>query len=151
MSSNLATILVKCAAEDCLELFAPSNVGRSGKKRFCSDRCGSRQINKDKRRANPGKARKAARDSMRLFESRYIVPARAALLLAQGGKCAICGTNDPGRRGWQLDHDHNFKRSDPAGHRGVLCMDCNVSIGRLGDDLAGVMRAVSYLQKFEGK
>jgi hypothetical protein len=143
--------MVECRADDCSNLFAPAFVGQRQEKRYCSSKCGMRQVMRDKRRANPELARQLARDSMRLVEERHIIPVRAALLLAQGGKCAVCQTSEPGPRGWQLDHDHNFKRSDTAGHRGVLCMDCNVSIGRLGDDLAGVMRAVTYLQKFEGK
>jgi hypothetical protein len=151
MSSNLAPRVVECRADDCSNVFEASNVGRGGEKRYCSPRCGMRQVMRDKRRANPDLARKLARDSMRLSEERHIIPARAAMLLSQGGKCAVCETSDPGPRGWQLDHDHKFKRTDPGGHRGVLCMDCNVSIGRLGDDLAGVLRAVAYLQKFEGK
>ena len=37
---------------------------------------------------------------------------------------------------WNVDHDHETGRI-----RGVLCFQCNVGIGRLGDTLEGVMRA----------
>ncbi len=55
------------------------------------------------------------------------------LLIAQGGKCALCPATDGGRTGkdgkWQaghfnVDHDHS------DGHvRGLLCHKCNVRIG----------------------
>lgn len=56
----------------------------------------------------------------------------------QGGACAIC------RRTGRLvvDHDHKTKEV-----RGLLCHRCNVSIGSLGDTVAGLMRAVEYLEK----
>lgn len=53
-----------------------------------------------------------------------------------GGKCWCCRT-----RLWKVvDHEHDTKRV-----RGLLCQDCNLGIGKLGDDLEGVARAVAYL------
>jgi hypothetical protein len=36
---------------------------------------------------------------------------------------------------------------DPATHkfRGWICQNCNTAIGKLGDNLAGLMAAVDYL------
>jgi hypothetical protein len=42
-----------------------------------------------------------------------------------------------------LDHDHVTGK-----FRGWLCNFCNTAIGKLGDSLAGVRRAVAYLEKF---
>lgn len=52
-----------------------------------------------------------------------------ALLLAQDGLCACCGTDEPGGYGNTLcvDHDHVTGKV-----RGLLCNDCNLGIGRLG-------------------
>jgi DNA-directed RNA polymerase subunit RPC12/RpoP len=44
---------------------------------------------------------------------------RTRLLVAQGYKCAICGTNFSGRVAF-LDHDHHS-----GALRGVLCFRCN--------------------------
>ena len=71
-----------------------------------------------------------------------------ALLLRQGGRCAICQTADPGRHGrksdienWHVDHDHK------TGYvRGLLCFACNVGIGHLKDDPVLVKAALVYLQ-----
>jgi hypothetical protein len=59
-----------------------------------------------------------------------------ALLLSQGGDCAICGTTDPGGRWdqWHIDHDHTCcpgVRSCGECIRGVLCSGCNRKLGYL--------------------
>ena len=52
-----------------------------------------------------------------------------ALLEAQGGRCAICGTTEPGwTKRWPIDHDHGCcpgKTSCGRCVRGLLCHDCN--------------------------
>ncbi len=55
----------------------------------------------------------------------------------QGGLCGVCRLN---RKKMVVDHDH-----DTGKVRGILCQRCNVSIGGLGDNVDGVMRAVRYL------
>ena len=45
-----------------------------------------------------------------------------------------------------VDHDH-----ETGEFRGWLCNDCNASIGKLGDNLEGLMRAVAYLKRAEKK
>lgn len=72
----------------------------------------------------------------------------AALLQAQGGVCAICSLPPKGKRTstLQVDHDHE------TGHlRGLLCNECNTALGRLGDDVAGLERAIRYLQEATAK
>lgn len=68
-----------------------------------------------------------------------------ALLESQDGRCACCGTPDPGRR-WDTDHDHDTGRL-----RGILCGECNRLIGRLGDRAELViercMEMVRYLER----
>ncbi|MEU3991606.1 endonuclease domain-containing protein [Streptomyces platensis] len=56
--------------------------------------------------------------------------ARDAILALQGGRC-LCGTSDPGQRGWQLDHAHGCTSGhEPENYckdcvRGLLCISCN--------------------------
>lgn len=57
---------------------------------------------------------------------------------AQGDGCAICGKN----KRLQVDHDHETGRI-----RGLLCGPCNRALGRFGDTIEGLMRAVAYLQR----
>ena len=50
-------------------------------------------------------------------------------LAEQNGECALCGTDDPGERNWQLHHDHDYSKSDPDGWQCVLCARCNMAEG----------------------
>jgi hypothetical protein len=51
--------------------------------------------------------------------------------------CECCKTKP---RKWCLDHDHVTSE-----FRGWLCERCNTGIGKLGDNLNGVINAVNYL------
>ena len=44
-----------------------------------------------------------------------------------------------------MDHCHKTKK-----FRGWLCNQCNFSIGGLGDDVEGVIKALNYLCKCKG-
>jgi len=64
------------------------------------------------------------------------------MLVTQEGRCAICGTQDPGRNwpSFNVDHDHATGRV-----RGLLCANCNDAIGKLKDDPTLLHRAAEYL------
>lgn len=55
--------------------------------------------------------------------------------------CECCG-EPKGVRALCLDHNHITNE-----FRGWLCISCNAGIGSLGDDVEGVLKAVSYLTK----
>lgn len=68
------------------------------------------------------------------------------MLDAQGGVCAICGTDDPkGKSGtyFVVDHDH-----ETGDNRGLLCNRCNRAIGLLGEDPGVLKSAVDYLKRY---
>ncbi len=62
------------------------------------------------------------------------------------GKCWCCQT----RPATSVDHDH---ACCPGGNscgkcvRGILCMQCNTGLGKLGDNEAGLLRALEYLRR----
>lgn len=62
------------------------------------------------------------------------------MLAEQGGRCAICGTEEPGSRQWNVDHCHETGRV-----RGLLCTACNTGIGHLRDDPGILLSAMTYL------
>jgi hypothetical protein len=69
------------------------------------------------------------------------------LLETQGGRCAICGTNEPTvRRGKSIslavDHSH-----ETGGVRGVLCFKCNVGLGYFDDCPELLLEAAAYLNR----
>jgi ssDNA-binding Zn-finger/Zn-ribbon topoisomerase 1 len=53
-----------------------------------------------------------------------------------GKVCAICGSD----RNLVIDHDHKTGII-----RGVLCHPCNTGLGKLGDSIEGLRRAIAYL------
>lgn len=71
---------------------------------------------------------------------------RAALLDAQGGICKLCEKaiafgEASFAKGAHLDHCHETGKI-----RGVLCGGCNTSLGKLGDTVEALERAVKYLK-----
>lgn len=63
-----------------------------------------------------------------------------ALLLKQGGKCAICETIIlPGNKS-AIDHDH-----DTGEVRGILCTQCNTGLGNFKESIALLHWAANYL------
>jgi hypothetical protein len=66
---------------------------------------------------------------------------RQTLLWLQGGKCAGCGSTEPGSKiGWCLDHDHLF-----GAYRGVLCLQCNSAVGHAKDNPATLLSLAAYI------
>ena len=57
------------------------------------------------------------------------------------GSCHCCNRKSVSLH---FDHDHNTEK-----YRGFLCHYCNTGIGKLGDDIEGVTRALRYLEKHE--
>lgn len=67
-----------------------------------------------------------------------------AMLATQNGKCAICGSPNPGvagRKHFTIDHDHAT-----GGVRGLLCMRCNSALGLFQENPEILEQAVLYLR-----
>ena len=52
--------------------------------------------------------------------------------------CEMCSLDKP----LFMDHDH-----DSGQFRGWLCTQCNTGLGKLGDSIEGLERAIAYLRK----
>jgi len=65
------------------------------------------------------------------------------MVLAQGGKCAICITREPGRyKTWAIDHCHTT-----GAVRGLLCDQCNILLGNAKDNPSTLRAAADYLER----
>lgn len=67
------------------------------------------------------------------------------LVAAQGDRCAICrgshrGANGSENYSWCVDHSHSTGKV-----RGLLCSDCNMGLGRFGDNPETLSAAAAYL------
>ena len=69
------------------------------------------------------------------------------ILDKQNGGCAICKVKQ-NKNGHALcvDHDHNTGKV-----RGILCHDCNTSLGKFQDSVELLEKAIQYLEKNKGK
>jgi Recombination endonuclease VII len=63
-----------------------------------------------------------------------------ALVVQQGGVCAICGKEAPEH----VDHSH-----DTGAVRGILCFNCNGGLGQFRDSVDALVNAVAYLQSHD--
>ena len=63
-----------------------------------------------------------------------------ALLQQQDGVCAICRETCRTGQRLSVDHDHATGRI-----RGLLCRNCNLGIGHLGDSADRIASALAYL------
>jgi hypothetical protein len=70
------------------------------------------------------------------------------LLIAQDGKCAICGTTNPGGNGTNFAVDHNHKTGQL---RALLCQKCNHSLGLMQESKENLNRAADYLDYWNRK
>lgn len=65
------------------------------------------------------------------------------VLETQDNKCALC--NKPflslGQSHLHIDHCHETNKV-----RGLLCLQCNVGLGMLGDNIEGLERGIKYLK-----
>ena len=68
-----------------------------------------------------------------------------AMLSSQGGRCAICRKQPRGdwrnNKFLHVDHNHTTGRV-----RGLLCPECNTSIGKMNDSPEQLRRAAAYLE-----
>lgn len=66
------------------------------------------------------------------------------MLMAQGGKCAICGSADTGTTKsdhFFVDHCHSTNHV-----RGLLCHHCNLGLGNFKDNPRFLAEAITYLE-----
>jgi hypothetical protein len=72
-----------------------------------------------------------------LSEDQYI-----ALLDSQEGRCALCGSTDPGwKKSWLVDHDHETNKT-----RAILCVSCNTGLGKFKDSPQLLRKAALYIE-----
>lgn len=68
---------------------------------------------------------------------------KAAILAAQGSRCGICLSDNPGtKKGWQVDADHSVS---PAKVRGILCKNCNTALGNFKHSRELLSKASEWL------
>lgn len=103
------------------------------------------QIFKDKRIANPEKAKQ--QDWKYYLKKTFkLTPEEVdAMWKAQDGECANYGCQtklEKGKSGACIDHDHKTGKI-----RGILCRTCNLALGHAKDDVVVLSGLIAYLRK----
>lgn len=127
---------IKCGETKEISCFYPHKRSPNGFRSQCKDCCKT-QINKQ-RESNPDKYREY--ELKRLYGisiSEYNV-----LFQKQNGKCAICKI-DHIKLKKRLEVDHNHQTGKV---RGLLCGNCNKTLGKINDSISIVQNMLSYLQ-----
>ena len=102
------------------------------------------------RKANPDKYRAYDRKKRhRLTPEQF-----EQLLELQGHRCLVCKTTKPGGAydQWHIDHDHkccpNRGRACGGCIRGILCSNCNLTLGNAQDDPRILRALAQYLEDY---
>jgi hypothetical protein len=88
------------------------------------------------------------RDKLRVTSRRYRLKKNFGLtedqynqlLEKQSGKCAICKVSNNSQKYFPVDHDHITGKV-----RGLLCISCNMALGKFRDSKEIVKAALDYL------
>lgn len=139
-------VCVKCGIEKDLDLFAKGRNYKDGRRGTCK-RCHTNYVidyynkNPDKKaekvKLNSGRDTnwKRHKISKELYES---------LLKKYDGKCHACKK----RNATSIDHDHKCCegiRSCGKCVRGILCRNCNISLGLMQDSKEQIKKLIEYL------
>ena len=83
------------------------------------------------------------RKSQRLRKYGLTLQEFNAMMESQSGACAICGHSDMSTPNFfpVVDHCHSSGKV-----RGILCMACNMGLGKFKDDPSRLLSAASYLK-----
>ena len=137
-------------AKAVIKAYAISPAAKESKKAY-SITPGAKAAMKSYKASPEGKI--VARRCRLLMTYNLTVEQYDALLVAQGGGCAICETKTPGGRGtFHVDHDHSCcsgRKTCGKCVRGLLCHSCNIGQGHFKDDPARLIASANYLKRPE--
>ena len=150
----------KCNNEYELSDFVKDNRRTDGRGSCCK-KCQQEMINNSRRKKpevyrnhqrkfqkeNPGKYTDKQYKNVRGISKEEMLE----MLKAQGNVCKICGTTEPGNKGWMVDHDHSCcgkVRRCKKCIRGILCRGCNSMLGFSRDNIETLRIAISYLEEY---
>ena len=70
------------------------------------------------------------------------IDAYEAMVVGQGGVCAVCRRPEADNGHLAVDHDHRTNAI-----RGLLCKRCNTLLGMADDDIEVLAEAITYLSR----
>lgn len=128
-----------CRRVLALESFHKNRLAADGREFYCRQ-CKNRR-SRERRKAHPA-ARETARAAHLLRTYGISRDQYEALLVDQGGVCAICGQPERTTRRMAVDHDHKTGKI-----RGILCHGCNTGLGAMREKAEVMAAAIRYLER----
>lgn len=131
----------------CSNIFQPSCGGNL----YCSDCNNEHKRKSHAKAARIWRSKNAARHAFNkasydLKQYGLTVDDYFNMLSKQGGKCQICGTDDPKGRGkmrpFAVDHCHKTGKV-----RALLCHRCNGALGMVSDQQEILEKMINYLKE----
>lgn len=110
----------------------------------------NRAAQKRWREANPEKYKLKQRRNHLMRFYKMTLEVYDELLTSQGGCCAVCGIPETERK-FSVDHDHNCcpgEKTCGKCIRSLLCMSCNIGIGKFRDNPEILEAAAAYVRSF---
>jgi len=121
------------------KIAAVNTCGHPDKPHVQHGMCGA-CVTKARRDANREKDRLQRRDYWLRKKYGISIKEFDELFMSQGFVCALCEKSIPDKRHRHVDHCHSTGRV-----RGILCFNCNKSLGMLGDTPRSLEKALAYL------
>lgn len=125
---------------------------RAGKREAWHRQADEHSVARRKRWAEDEEYRRARLAAQHKSKYGISLDEKDAMLAAQGGVCAVCGTDEPKGHGWVTDHDHACCPTvESCGKciRGILCNNCNLALGHAKDSVERLTALIAYLTKKE--
>lgn len=127
----------KCRVDKPIELFRASKLRKDGLSRTCNEcRVGFKYPDTGKKL--PSRFAVPNHKRFGLTAEKY-----SELLRQQNGGCAICARKQTHRR-LHVDHDHTTGQ-----FRGLICHQCNIALGMIGDNISIALSIANYLAGFK--
>jgi hypothetical protein len=121
----------KCGAEKPLDEFTVFKRNKDGRHSYC--RPCHNSYNRDRKNTQNWRMKTLYGIDLNEYNRMYA---------EQEGVCAICEQHEAIEgRALTVDHCH-----ETGTVRGLLCFNCNTSIGKLGDNIEGLKKALKYLE-----
>lgn len=174
MTNTPITIICDYCGEETIKTLAKvADANRHNRKLYCDNSCSSKQRHKFRRDTYVAPLEKCCRSCgcTKLLNQFYVMKTsldgkdsyckscrcryasrwhkkrrygvspeqESEMLESQDDVCAICGCDPP----LCIDHCHDTNK-----FRGLLCRKCNAGLGFLGDNLEGLLKAITYLERF---
>lgn len=118
-----------CSRWLCTSLYNPVKASKDGLYVFCRE----------------------CKNSKELFRKHGLTAAEIAAIVETQGGCASCHRQEPGGKGWTVDHDHDHcppPRSCAECRRGIVCTNCNILLGHAHSDPEILLAAIAYLERY---